>query len=56
MRLETMETGEILSVVIDDGEPLENVPTTVTQEGHEVIARLAGDGRWTLLIRRGDDL
>ena len=51
LRLETMETGELLRIVIDDGEPIEQVPSSVTEEGHTVRAREhVSDGRWVLFI------
>jgi TusA-related sulfurtransferase len=56
MRLEWMDPGELLQLVIDDGEPSESVPVTLRQEGHEVLdARRTGD-QWTLLVRRGPDV
>ncbi|MAE70175.1 MAG: hypothetical protein CME06_06865 [Gemmatimonadetes bacterium] len=51
LRLETMETGELLRIVIDDGEPIEQVPNSVTEEGHALRRRdQLGDGRWVLFI------
>ncbi len=56
MRLEWMDPGELLRLLIDDGEAYENVPVTLKQEGHEVLdIRRAGD-QWTLLVRRGPDV
>jgi tRNA 2-thiouridine synthesizing protein A len=56
MRLEWMDPGELLQLVIDDGEAYQNVPVTLKQEGHEVLdIRRTGD-QWTLLVRRGPDV
>jgi TusA-related sulfurtransferase len=53
LRLETMDEGDLLDVVIDDGEPLANVPPALEAEGHVILARTARDGRWILRVRRG---
>jgi TusA-related sulfurtransferase len=37
LKLEELEEGDILEILLTDGEPLENVPKTVTQQGHEVL-------------------
>ncbi len=37
LRLETMEDGQILSVILDDGDPIRNVPRSIENEGHTVI-------------------
>ena len=36
--LEKMESGEIAVVRLNDGEPLQNVPRSVREQGHEVIS------------------
>lgn len=53
LRLEAMDEGALLDVVIDDGEPLANVPPALEAEGHVVLARTARDGGWVLRVRRG---
>jgi TusA-related sulfurtransferase len=37
LKLEELEEGDILEILLTAGEPLENVPKTVTQQGHEVL-------------------
>ena len=39
LRLDTMVPGEILAVLLDDGEPIRNVPQSVENEGHTVLSR-----------------
>lgn len=39
LKLETMAAGQILAVILDDGEPIRNVPASVTNEGHTVLAQ-----------------
>ena len=35
--LEELEDGEILQVHINDGEPVQNVPRSVKDEGHQIL-------------------
>lgn len=37
LNLEKLETGDILEVLLTDGEPLQNVPRTVTDQGYHVL-------------------
>ncbi|MCH8181616.1 MAG: sulfurtransferase TusA family protein [Proteobacteria bacterium] len=41
--IEKMKSGEVLEVRLTKGEPLENVPRSVSEEGHEVLS-LEPDG------------
>ncbi len=37
LRLEMMQPGEVLQVILDKGEPLRNVPRSVRSEGHRIL-------------------
>jgi TusA-related sulfurtransferase len=37
LQLEQMEEGDILEILLCKGEPLENVPRTVTEQGFQVL-------------------
>ncbi len=37
LELEKLSRGDILEVILKEGEPLENVPKTVTEQGNKVI-------------------
>jgi tRNA 2-thiouridine synthesizing protein A len=37
LKLEDMTSGQVLRVTIDAGEPVKNVPRSVTDEGHQVL-------------------
>jgi TusA-related sulfurtransferase len=54
LKLETMEQGQILSVLLDDGDPIRNVPRSVENEGHTVLAQERVDQAYRVLIRRED--
>lgn len=54
IKLEEMASGELLEAVLDDGEPVRNVPRSVAAEGHEVlgIEKLV-DGSFSVVVRKG---
>lgn len=37
LKLEGMEAGKILAVLLDDGDPIKNVPRSVSDDGHTVL-------------------
>ncbi|NQT95152.1 MAG: sulfurtransferase TusA family protein [Candidatus Omnitrophica bacterium] len=52
LKLEEMGTGEVLEIIIDDGEPVKNVPRSVKEDGHKIIHVEKFDNRWKLLIEK----
>jgi TusA-related sulfurtransferase len=52
LKLETMEEGQILSVILDAGDPIRNVPVSVRNEGHEVLSQEPLDSSYRVIIRR----
>ena len=54
--LEELEDGDVLQVHINDGEPIQNVPRSVKEEGHLVL-RIDdnGDGTFELFIKKIGD-
>ncbi len=53
LQIERMAPGETLDVRLNAGEPLENVPRSVREEGHEVLslAPEAGEASGVHLLR-----
>ncbi len=53
LRLESMEAGRALAIILDEGESIRNVPASLRNEGQEVqaIADL-GDGHWRVIVRK----
>ena len=37
LRLESMEDGQILEVILDSGEPIQNVPKSLKDEGYKIV-------------------
>ena len=54
IRLETMNVGQLLEITIDDGEPIENVPKSLTNDGHEITDTKKVGQHYRLVIRKGE--
>lgn len=52
LKLEEMKQGKILEVILDDGEPIRNVPRAVKEEGHQILKVENIDNKWRLLIKK----
>lgn len=52
LKLETMGQGQILAVLLDDGDPIKNVPRSVENEGHTVLAQDRVGAAFRVRIRR----
>ena len=52
IKLETMASGSILEVLLDDGEPSENVPKSIKNDGHKIISLKEEQGHYKLTIKK----
>ena len=49
LALDDMENGDTVQILLDDGEPVKNVPRSLKSEGHKLIGlKLAEDGHYVL--------
>ena len=55
LKLEAMEQGQILSVLLDEGDPIRNVPRSVSNEGHTILSQDRIEESYRVLIRRRED-
>lgn len=53
LKLEAMDAGQILEVVLDSGEPIQNVPKSIKDEGHKIVEVRKEDDHFRLKIRKG---
>lgn len=37
LKLEALEEGEVLEIILDTGEPIQNVPKSIKDEGHKIV-------------------
>ena len=54
--LEELDDGQILAVRMNDGEPVQNVPRSIKEEGHQILKLNTNeDGTYTLIVRKVED-
>ncbi|MDP6100206.1 MAG: sulfurtransferase TusA family protein [Dehalococcoidia bacterium] len=54
LALEELPEGDTLDVILDDGEPMRNVPRSAKGEGHRILqVQEQKDGAYRLTIRSG---
>lgn len=52
LALEMMDAGETVEFLLDDGEPVKNVPRALKDEGHKLISLKETDGFYTLTLEK----
>lgn len=54
--LEELEIGQVLSIKMNDGEPVQNVPRSIKDEGHQILKlKKNDDGTYNLFVRKTED-
>ena len=54
--LEELDEGQVISIHMNDGEPVQNVPRSIKDEGHQILKlKDNGDGTYDLLVRKSGD-
>lgn len=54
--LEELDDGQVLAIRLNDGEPVQNVPRSIKEEGHQVLKLDANeDGTYTLIVKKVGD-
>lgn len=52
--MEDMEVGQIIEIRINEGEPIQNVPRSLKEEGHEILKVINNnDGTYTIFVKKG---
>ena len=52
LKLETMGPGDLLSVLLDEGDPINNVPKSIQNEGHLIQSQDLMDGYYRIVIQK----
>ena len=52
LKLESMEDGEVLEVVLDSGEPIQNVPKSLKDEGYKIVGVQKEDGYFKIRVEK----
>ena len=54
--LEELDEGQVLSIRMNDGEPVQNVPRSINEEGHKILKLIDnGNGTYDLLVEKVGD-
>ena len=54
--LEELDEGQILTIRMNDGEPVQNVPRSIKEEGHQILKLDDNeDGTYTLYVKKVED-
>lgn len=54
LALESLTPGEEIEVLLDDGEPMRNVPRSLRDDGDHVVAIDPVEGHYRLRVRKGE--
>ena len=52
MHLSSMNSGQTLEIILDDGPPVRNVPGSVQQEGHTILCQEKLGDQWRVVIQK----
>jgi sulfite reductase (ferredoxin) len=52
LKLETLQTGDLLELYLDEGEALDNVPKSLHNDGQEIIATEKAEGFYKVTVRK----
>ena len=54
--LEELEEGQVLSIRMNEGEPVQDVPRSIKDEGHQILKLLNNqDGTYSLIVRKAGE-
>jgi tRNA 2-thiouridine synthesizing protein A len=55
LALEYAGEGEVLEILLDDGEPVKNVPRSLKAEGHRLLGLKESEGYYVLTLEKGGE-
>ena len=50
-----MRPGQVLAVILDDGDPIRNVPRSVSDDGHTILTQEPFAEAYRVFIRKRED-
>ncbi len=54
LKLDTLGAGIFLTVLLDDGDPIRNVPQSIMNEGHQVLSKEKVGNYYRIIIQKED--
>lgn len=54
--IDELEDGEVIAIRMNDGEPVQNVPRSIKEEGHQILKLVNNeDGTYNLIVKKAED-
>lgn len=54
--IDELEDGEVIAICMNDGEPVQNVPCSIKEEGHQILKLVNNeDGTYNLIVKKVED-
>lgn len=54
--LDGIDEGQTLSIKMNDGEPVQNIPRSIKEEGHKILGLIDNkDGTYSLIVQKLGD-
>ena len=54
--LDELDDGEVIAIRMNDGEPVQNVPRSIKEEGHQILKLVNNeDGTYTLVVKKVEE-
>lgn len=51
--IEELDEGEVIAIRMNDGEPVQNVPRSIKEEGHQILKLVNNeDGTYDLIVKK----
>lgn len=52
LKLEEMDSGQVLEVILDDGDPIKNVTGSIKEEGQQILKVEQLGNHWRLIVKK----
>ena len=54
--IDELEDGEVIAIRMNDGEPVQNVPRSIKEEGHQILQLVNNEaGTYNLIVKKVED-
>ena len=54
--IDEVDDGEVIEIRMNDGEPVQNVPRSIKEEGHQILKLVNNeDGTYNLIVKRVEE-
>ena len=56
LKLEAMQSGQVLALILDDGDPIKNVPASLANEGHTILSQTrCSPSAYRVLVKKREE-